>query len=59
MLKITQNSETLLKNLANIDIQVVSYFSDTENLLLHQTDLKAKNIKKIRLTQSKYFLLKW
>ncbi len=34
LLKLTQNSKTLLEDLANIEIQMANYFSDTLNLLL-------------------------
>ncbi|ABL01818.1 protein of unknown function UPF0075 [Candidatus Ruthia magnifica str. Cm (Calyptogena magnifica)] len=47
LLELTQNSKTLLENLANIDIQVANCFSDTVYLLLQQAGLKVKNIKAI------------
>lgn len=44
LLDLTQNSQTSLENLANIDIQVATCFSDVANALLQQSGLQAKDI---------------
>ncbi|QKQ24597.1 anhydro-N-acetylmuramic acid kinase [Candidatus Ruthia endofausta] len=47
LLELTQSLKTSLENLANIDIQIASCFSDTVHLLLQQGGFEAKGIKAI------------
>ncbi|WXU00563.1 MAG: Anhydro-N-acetylmuramic acid kinase [Catillopecten margaritatus gill symbiont] len=44
LLELTQNAQTSLENLANIDIQVSTYFANVANTLLQQSGLKADDI---------------